>query len=80
MIPVSTEVADALSGDHIFAHLLKFEFTLGAVYLTDAGYDISWSGNTYLANGLLLGMDSPKFTSELRVGEISLTFSAADQS
>lgn len=80
MIPVSAEVASALSGDHSYAHLLKFEFSSGPVYLTDAGYDISWAGNTFLANGLLLGMDSPKFTSELRVGEISLTFSAADQS
>lgn len=80
MISVTPAVASALAGDHVFAHLLKFEFSSGAVCFTDAGYDISWNGDTYLANGLLLGMDAPKFTSELRVGETSVAFSAADQS
>ena len=80
MISVTSEVASALVGDHNFAHLLKFEFSSGPVCFTDAGYDISWGGDTYFANGLILGMDAPKFTSELRVGEISVSFSAADQS
>lgn len=80
MIPITPEVANALAGDHGFAHLLKIDFTSGPVCFTDAGYDITFGGNTYLANGLLLGMDSPKFTSELRIGEISVSFGAADQS
>lgn len=80
MIQVSTAVANALFGDHGFAHLLKIEFTIGPVCFTDAGYDITYGGVTYQANGLLLGMDPPKFTSELRVGEVSISFGAADQS
>ncbi len=80
MISVTPAVASALAGDHLFAHLLKFEFTSGAVCFTDAGYDITWNGDTYLANGMLLDLEAPKFTTELRVGEISVTFSAADQS
>ena len=80
MIPITIEVANSLAGDHGFAHLLKIDFTNGPACFTDAGYDIDFSGNTYHANGLLLGMDSPKFTTELRVGEITLTFGAADQS
>ena len=80
MIQVSVAVANALASDHAFAHLLKIDFTSGPIYFTDAGYDIAYGGVTYQANGLLLGMDSPKFTTELRVGEISVSFGAADQS
>ncbi len=80
MISVTPAVASALAGDHLFANLLKFEFSTGPICFTDAGYDITWNGDNYLANGLLLGMDAPKFTSELRVGETSVAFSAADQS
>lgn len=80
MISVKPAVASALAGEHLFAHLLKFEFSAGLICFTDAGYDITWNGDIYLANGLLLGMDAPKFTSELRVGETSVAFSAADQS
>ncbi|HAT42349.1 MAG TPA: hypothetical protein DCS87_11625 [Rheinheimera sp.] len=80
MITVTPAVASAIAGDHLFAHLLKFEFTGGSTCFTDAGYDITYNGDVYQANGLLLGMEAPKFTNELRVGEISVTFSAADQS
>ena len=81
MLQLTTQVAAAIAGDHDYCHLIRLELANNTIIrLTDAGFDINWNGETFDANGLLLGMDAPKFTIDIRVGEISLAFTAADQS
>lgn len=81
MIPTTEAVISRLSnGGENYAHLITFGFSNGDVYLTECGFDLEWSGDTYLANGLLLDMDSPKFTEEVRVGEIDIALTAVEQS
>lgn len=80
MITITPQVAAALAGDHDYCHLIRIELANNTVLrFTDSGFDINWQGETFNANGLLLGLDDPSFTSELRIGEISLSFTAADQ-
>lgn len=81
MLQVSPQLAAAIAGDHDYCHLIRLELANNTVIrLTDAGFDINNSGEIFNANGLLLGLDAPKFTSDLRIGEINLAFTAADQS
>lgn len=80
MLNVTPQVAAAIAGDHEYCHLIRMELANNTtVRLTDNGYDIDWNGEEYLADGLLLGMDAPRFTTELRIGEIQLAFTAVDQ-
>jgi len=81
MIITTPQVAAALAGDHEYCHLIRMELANNTVLrFTEAGFDINWNGETYNADGLLLDVDTPSFTTELRIGEISLSFTAADQS
>lgn len=81
MIDVTAGVEAALdSAKEQYAHLITFSFSSGDVHLTECGFDLEWSGDTYLANGLLLDMDSPKFTEEVRVGEVNVALTAVEQS
>jgi len=81
MLSVTSQVAAAIAGGADYCHLLRLEFADNTtIRLTDCGYEVDWSGEIFESNGMLLGMDSPTFTAELRIGEIGLAFSAADQS
>lgn len=80
MLDVTPQVAVAIAGKHEFCHLIKMELANTTIFLTDNAFPVVWLGQTYEANGLLLGMDSPSFSTEIRIGEISLAFTAADQS
>lgn len=80
MLSVSPQVAAAIAGKHEFCHLVKMELADGTINMTDNGFPIVWQGNTYEANGLLIGMDAPSFSTEIRINEISLAFTAAEQS
>lgn len=81
MLQLTAQVAAVIAGDHDYCHLIRIELANSTIIrLTDAGFGVVWNGEVFDANGLLIGMDSPKFTSDIRVGEISLAFSAADQS
>lgn len=81
MINITPQVAAAIAGDHSYCHLIRMELANNTVLrFTEAGFDINWNGEIFDANGLLLGVDAPNFTTELRIGEISLSFTAADQS
>lgn len=64
---------------HTVATLIEIRFNGATLYLTD-GVDIEWSGATYLANGLFIGVDTIKEESNINAIETMLTFSAADQS
>jgi hypothetical protein len=48
--------------------------------MTDGSQDVNWSGADYIANGLLLGIDTIKQESKLNAIDLPITFSAADQS
>jgi hypothetical protein len=48
--------------------------------MNDGSIDVDYSGATYLANGLLLGVDTIKKESKINAIELPITFSAADQS
>ncbi len=65
--------------DHEYCHLLEMELNGALVRLTEAGHDIEYLGNTFLGNGSLLDIDDIKDTSDLRVNEVGITFSLADQ-
>ncbi|MDX1538821.1 hypothetical protein [Arsukibacterium sp.] len=81
MIITTPQVAAAIAGDHNYCHLIRMELANNTVLrFTEAGFDIDWNGETFDANGLLLGVDAPSFNTELRIGEIGLSFTAADQS
>lgn len=81
MLQITNDVAAALAGEHSYCHLVKLELANDVTLrLTDSGIDIDFNGELYESNGLLLGMDAPTFNAELRIGEISLAFTAADQS
>lgn len=80
MLDVTSQVAAAIAGMHEYCHLVRLELSTGPILLTDCGYPVTWQSSLYEANGLLIGMDSPTFSTEIRVGEISLAFTAADQS
>jgi len=69
-----------LQTDHIAAQLIHFDYTPTPVYLTNAPVDIAHGGNTYLANGQLLGLDNLMQTADIRVSTTAITFDAVDPS
>ena len=82
MLTLTPAVEAALtSGNHVEVVLLEMRFSsANTLYMSNASIDIDWSGATYSANGLFIGMDSIKSESKLNAIETPLTFSAADQS
>lgn len=81
MLPATSEVIAALnSRDHIYCNLIDFNFNGTTIRQTDAGLDIEYSGNTYLGNGLILKIDDVKQTTDIRINEMSMYITIADQS
>lgn len=68
----------ALKTDHYRATLLHLDFTPTAVYLTSFVTDIDFAGNTYLANGKLLGLGNVKQSIDIKVSNVNLTLDAVD--
>jgi hypothetical protein len=60
-------------------HLINIAFTTGTAYLTNAGQNVSYGGNTYLAAGQFLGFDSIPESAMVEVTEIIGTLSGVDQ-
>jgi hypothetical protein len=60
------------------SHLLELHLST-SVYLTDAGFDISYGGNTYTASSHLLEIGSVSESSDVRVGTLSITLSGVEQ-
>jgi len=69
-----------LKTDHLRAKLLHFDYTPAPVYLTDAPVDIVFDGNTYLGNGMLLGVGDSSQSADIRVSTSTITFDAVDPS
>lgn len=79
MIDLPDGVEAALLADRKPAHLITVEIGDNSYHFTEAGQDIVYGGNTYLANGVVQTMGKPKYTSEARVNSNTVTFSGADQ-
>jgi hypothetical protein len=60
------------------AHLIQLDLTT-TVYMTDAGFDIDYDGDTYTASSHLLEIGSVSESSDVRVGTVSLTLSGVEQ-
>ena len=61
------------------SHLVQFHLS-SSIYFTDAGFDISYGGNSYLASSHLLEIGSVNESSDVRVGTLSITLSGVEQS
>ena len=73
---VQTEIAK--DGMNV-CHLLEIHLT-STSYLTDAGQDISYNSNTYVASSHYLNVETVKETSEVTVGTTKLRMSGVEQS
>lgn len=62
------------------AHLFELYLESGVIYATDAWRQVSWNGNTYLANGHFLGFDSIEETAQISAGQTTVSISGVDQS
>lgn len=51
---------------------------IAGFYYTDAPHDISYFGNTYVAQGNFLGISETQENAEIQVTNISITFTALD--
>lgn len=71
-------VLGALRSDGVTAHLITVNIGASTLYYTESDHDIIYSGETYLGNGIILGMGKPKYTAEARVNETKVTFTGAD--
>ena len=72
---VLTEIA---KGQVAMFHLVQFHFST-VEYLTDAGIDISWSGNTYISSSGFLSFGSVQETMQISVGNITVNVSGVDK-
>jgi hypothetical protein len=61
-------------------HLFRADFASGTVYATDSYRQLTWGGNTYLANGHLLSFAGVEESAELQVAQARFALSGVDQS
>src|SRR3990167_9254557 len=73
---VLTELAKAQSAP---VHLVEAYFDSATVYVTDAHRNISWNGNSYLANGQFLSISPIAETAELNVHQVTARYTGVDQ-
>lgn len=75
----SSQLINALNDEHQFCHVVDLQFTSGQLRLTDAAFDVVVDGNVYSGNGLIEEVESHRQEQALRVQEIQITFTNADQ-
>jgi len=77
---LDTSLLTVLDDDSIkMCHLLELHLS-STSYLTDAGQDISYGGNSYVASSHFLNVSTVTESSELRVGSTKLVLSGVEQS
>jgi hypothetical protein len=77
---IHASVVTELAKDSVkMCHLLEIHLS-STSYLTDAGQDISYGGNTYLASSHFLNVSTVKEESEVRVGTSRIRLSGVEQS
>ena len=60
----------------IAVDMVEFHLTGGTVYLNSGGFDITWNGNTYTAQGDFLGFSTVSEDFDIKVGKFSIYLSA----
>jgi len=77
---IPSSLLTVLDDDSInMCHLLEIHLS-STSYLTDAGQDISYNSNSYVASSHFLNVQTVKESSELRVGSTKLVLSGVEQS
>ena len=77
---LDTSLLTVLDDDSIkMCHLLELHLS-STSYLTDAGQDISYGGNSYVASSHFLNVSSVQETTDIRVGTTKLVLSGVEQS
>lgn len=76
----SQPIKDALAAGWPITDLITLDLSTGPVRLSTAGHDITWGAITYQSSSLVLAVDGIKQQQELRVAEVSIQFTAVDQS
>jgi len=77
---VNATTLTALQSDQVrLAHLVRFDFST-TLFLTNAPFPITYDGDTYLAAGHFLSLDTTQETQDLRVGSMTINISGVDQS
>lgn len=84
MRDIPSAVVAELSKDNFKSgHIVDITFTNGSTtqtyYLSDLAQDITYNAQNYSPSGSLLGIGSPSESSDVRVGEVSVTLSAVNQ-
>lgn len=75
----SSTLTKLQSTEFVLTHLLKLDLDT-PLYLTENPFDIDFDGNTYDANASLVGVGSVTESTDLKVGQINISFSGADTS
>jgi hypothetical protein len=60
----------------IAVDMVEFHLTGGTQYLNSGGFDITWNGNTYTAQGDFLGFSTVSEDFDIKVGKFSIYLSA----
>jgi len=77
---VNASTLTALQADSVrLAHLVRIGFDT-ELFITDYGHQITYDSNDYLAASHFLSLSTSQETQDLRVGSLSLSISAVDQS
>jgi hypothetical protein len=78
MRTVTSAFETASVSEHVEAcHLVELDLASGVTYVTDAGHDVVWNGNTYIGVGALAGIESVRETSTGEVVSVRLSLSGA---
>ena len=77
---IHASVVTELAKDSVkMCHMIEIHLS-STSYLTDAGQDISYGGNTYVASSHFLNISTVKEESEVRVGTSKIKLSGVEQS
>lgn len=72
-------VRDAIANGNPRTELFELQLSSGTVYLTTAGHDIVFGGQTYTAGGQIIGNGELKQEKELRIDTVEIAITAVDQ-
>jgi len=75
----SSTLTKLQSTDFVLTHLLKIDLST-PLYLTENPFNITYDGNTYQTSASLVSVGSVTESTDLKVGEINITFSGVDTS
>ena len=72
-------LAELVKSTNAPCFLVSAYFDDGTISMTDAWRAVTWTGQTYTAQGHFLGFDGLSETTELQASNLTLTLSAVDQ-